>query len=73
MIPDIKRVIRNCVIDFDNANWNACEDYPQKEKSAATSMLWNRVYTQIYADTMVSVLSHNSLYNSINEVMTDET
>ena len=69
MKPDIKRVIRNCVIDIDNANWNACEDYPEKEKGAATSMLWNKVYTQIYVDTMVSVLNHNSLHRSINEVL----
>ena len=73
MISDIKRVIRNCVIDLDSANWNACVDYPHKENNVTTtSMLWNKVYTQIYVDTMVSVLSHNSLHDSINEVMNDE-
>ena len=70
MKPDIKRVIRNCVVDVDSANWNACVDYPHKENNATTtSMLWNKVYTQIYVDTMVSVLNHNSLHRSINEVL----
>ena len=72
MKPDIKRIIRNCVVDVDNANWNACADSEHEKMGVVTSALWNGVYKLIYADTMESVLSHNSLHNSINEVMNDE-